>query len=153
MYKEEQDTKTRDWDSIMLESDYILATELLKTAQEGRLAELCLALEKFQTYSILTCERELEDDLSQLMKLIILWKMSENYRTEIQMEDINNYISDIYLSIKMDGCLSEATIKKRWNAAFREAKYLASRVIIEAYDYPALTWDEVFNDIYRPENG
>ncbi len=154
MYKEEQDTKTRDWDMFFfLNSDHSIASELLKLFEEGRSEELRNGLLMLQKEGKYRDKQELEDELIELMQLIILWKISSNFRTDTLRSDINFWRHMLEQALEREYVLTKDILEELWESAFDSAKYKASRFILEAYDSQILTWDEVFNTHYPPEDG
>ena len=72
----EFETKKRNWEEIILESDTKVAYELLQAYEEGNLIELGNALKINYENSIKSAELELLTHLSDLMQNIILTKFS-----------------------------------------------------------------------------
>ncbi len=136
------------WDSLSLESDYIIACELLQLYEAGNLKELGAFLQKNKAMQQRRAEVELERYLKDLMEIIILWKFNNNFHTDENMAKINMLRMNINNMIECEGCLSEQNIKQFWREAFDYAKSWTSARLMETEILQDLSWDEVFNQDY-----
>jgi len=142
------ENKTRDWEELFLESNYIIADEMLNLFNAGKFDDLAIVLQKNKETQQRIAEVELNRFLKDLMETIMLWKFSPLYRTDEQMAKINKLRMDIKDSLECEGCLSEENIKHYWKKAFDYAKDWAVARVKETEALQDLTWDEVFNVDY-----
>jgi len=136
------------WDELFLESNYIIADEMLKLFNAGKFDDLCIVLQKNKETQQRIAEVDLLFFMKEIMECIILWKLSSIYRTDEQMARINKLRMDIKDSLDCEGCLSERNIKQYWKEAFDYAKDWAVARVKEAETIENLTWDEVFTQDY-----
>ena len=136
------------WDELFLESNYIIADEMLKLFNAGKFDDLRIVLQKNKETQQQIAETELKRFLKDLMENILLWKFSLIYRTDEQMARISKLRMDIKDSLDCEGCLSERNIKEYWKEAFDYAKNWAVARVKEAETIEDLTWYEVFTQDY-----
>ena len=147
----ELETKKRNWEEIILESDTKVAYELLQAYEEGNLIELGNALKINYENSIKSAELDLLTHLSDLMQNIILTKFSSEYHTQEHWEKICRLRAEIEEDLEWNDCLNKESIENEWNNAFNGAKYLAS-TFVDAKKLTNLSWKEVFEEIYSTNN-
>ncbi len=141
------------WDSLSLESDYIIACELLQLYEAGNLKELGAFLQKNKAMQQRRAEVELEFTLKNLMETILLWLYDSIFQTDEAMNKIKTYRKEIELSLECEGCLSEQNIYDKWEIAFEKANDWAVALSKTQNIITRLTWVEVFNNQYIYKNG
>ena len=133
-----------DWDFVMTDSDFKIATELLKVYETKDYEELGIALRSYLKNSKSSVELELLRGLKNIMEAILLWNASNEFKTQERREFITEQIDDIELIIELDGYASNELLLKRWDEAFDWAKKSAADFTQENLK-ESLSWDEVFN--------
>ena len=151
---EQQQTAKRNWETLILESDTTVASELLRTYEEGNIQELGEALRIHYENSVRGAEYELLVHLKELMENIILAKLSDKFRTQERWEKIVRLRREISDDLEYNDCITDDTIKENWNNALDWAKDLAEVYIPDAIDLNELGWNDILKENYYPiENG
>ena len=148
---EQTKTKKRNWEELINESDTKVAHELWLTYQEGNIEELGKALKLNYENSISGAELDLLTHLSKLMENIILLKLADEYKTQEQWETICDFRDEIEEDLEWNDCLTENSIRRKWERALDGAKYLAS-TFVDVEQLDELTWTDVFETSYHPSN-
>ncbi len=102
--------------------------------------------------SITSAELDLHRYLRYLMEKIMQLIFSDEFKTQKQWEAICNLQSEIEDHLEYNDCLNNDSIKKEWKVAFEDAKDLASIYAPKAKNLEKLTWYEVFEKSYHPDN-
>ena len=149
---EQTKTKRRNWEELIIEADTMVTHELLLACEEGDLEEVKKGLQAYHKACLGGARHELWLHLNYLMQDVILAKFSNNYRTQKHWEKICKWRGKIEEQIDYDDFLTENNIKEEWKSAFESGKELATIFVSEAKELKELTWTDVFEKSYHPDN-
>ena len=149
---EQTKTKKRNWEEIVIEADTMITHELLLACEEGDLEEVKKGLQAYHKTALGGARHELWQHLKCLMEDVILVKLSEEYQTQEHWEKICKWRGKIEDDLEYDDFLTENNIEEEWTNAFRVGKKLAAIFVPEAKKLKELTWTEVFEKSYHPDN-
>lgn len=135
----------------MINSHYLTAIEVKKSLEAGDIVEAESGMEQLIDAMARADRRAVKSQLVRLMKHIIKWKTQTAKRSSSWSRSITNARLEIYDIREETPSITHDVITDLWNRAFDQAVAEAEEEMgDEKSSASSLTWEEVFDDEYRP---
>jgi hypothetical protein len=140
-------TKTA-WDELVFQSPYLAAVTAKELVQEGQMAEAYNVLESLVESMGRSERRAVGSQLTRLMLHIIKWKCQPEKRSASWVISIRSARREIAESQEEMPSLNRDFLISIWDKCFMAAKQDARDEMGKKAEIAALSWDDVFEQIY-----
>ncbi len=139
---------TVSWDELVFQSPYLAVVKAKQLLQEGQMTESYNILESLAESMGRSEKRAVRSQLTRLMLHIIKWKCQPEKRSASWVISIRSARGEIANSQEEIPCLNRNFLESIWDKCFDFAKQDARDEMGKKPDILALSWDEVFEEIY-----
>lgn len=139
---------TVSWDELVFQSPYLAVVTAKKLLQEGNITEVYNILESLAESMSRSEKRAVRSQLIRLMLHIIKWKCQPEKRSASWVISIRSARGEIANSQEEMPSLNRDFLESIWDKCFDSAKQDARDEMGKKPDILALSWEEVFEQIY-----
>ena len=139
---------TVSWDELVFQSPYLAVVTAKKLLQEGNITEVYHILESLAESMSRSEKRAVRSQLIRLMLHIIKWKCQPEKRSASWVISIRSARGEIANSQEEMPSLNRDFLESIWDKCFDSAKQDARDEMGKKPDILALSWEEVFEQIY-----
>ena len=139
---------TLAWDELVFQSPYLAVVKAKQLLQEGKMTEVDQILENLVESMGRSEKRAVSSQLTRLMLHIIKWKCQPEKRSASWVISIRSARREIADSQEEMPSLNQEFLESIWDKCFASAKQDARDEMGKKPEIIALSWDEVFEEIY-----
>ena len=139
---------TLAWDELVFQSPYLAVVKAKQLLQEGKMTEVDQILENLVESMGRSEKRAVSSQLTRLMLHIIKWKCQPEKRSASWVISIRSARREIADSHEEMPSLNQEFLESIWDKCFASAKQDARDEMGKKPEIIALSWDEVFEEIY-----
>ena len=139
---------TLAWDELVFQSPYLAVVKAKQLLQEGKMTEVDQILENLVESMGRSEKRAVSSQLTRLMLHIIKWKCQPEKRSASWVISIRSARREIADSQEEMPSLNQEFLESIWDKCFASAKQDARDEMGKKPEIIALSWDEVFVEIY-----
>ena len=139
---------TLAWDELVFQSPYLAVVKAKQLLQEGKMTEVDQILENLVESMGRSEKRAVSSQLTRLMLHIIKWKCQPEKRSASWVISIRSARREIADSQEEMPSLNQEFLESIWDKCFASAKQDARDEMGKNPEIIALSWDEVFEEIY-----
>ncbi|MEI6371978.1 MAG: DUF29 domain-containing protein [Nostocales cyanobacterium ELA608] len=139
---------TLAWNELVFQSPYLAVVKAKQLLQEGKITEVDQILENLVESMGRSEKRAVSSQLTGLMLHIIKWKCQPEKRSASWVISIRSARREIADSQEEMPSLNQEFLESIWDKCFASAKQDARDEMGKKPEIIALSWDEVFEEIY-----
>ena len=139
---------TLAWNELVFQSPYLAVVKAKQLLQEGKITEVDQILENLVESMGRSEKRAVSSQLTGLMLHIIKWKCQPEKRSASCVISIRSARREIADSQEEMPSLNQEFLESIWDKCFASAKQDARDEMGKKPEIIALSWDEVFEEIY-----
>jgi hypothetical protein len=139
---------TLAWNELVFQSPYLAVVKAKQLLQEGKITEVDQILENLVESMGRSEKRAVSSQLTRLMLHIIKWKCQPEKRSASWVISIRSARREIADSQEEMPSLNQEFLESIWDKCFASAKQDARDEMGKKPEIIALSWDEVFEEIY-----
>ncbi|MBD2566774.1 DUF29 domain-containing protein [Anabaena lutea] len=139
---------TAAWNELVFQSPYLAVVKAKQLLQEGKMTEVDDILENLLESMGRSEKRAVISQLTRLMLHIIKWKCQTEKRSPSWVISIRSARREIADSQEEMPSLNREFLESIWDKCFTSAKQDARDEMGKKPEIIALSWDEVFEEIY-----
>ncbi|MBD1217986.1 MAG: DUF29 domain-containing protein [Aphanizomenon flos-aquae Clear-A1] len=139
---------TLAWNELVFQSPYLAVVKAKQLLQEGKMTEVDQILENLVESMGRSEKRAVSSQLTRLMLHIIKWKCQPEKRSASWVISIRSARREIADSQEEMPSLNQEFLESIWDKCFASAKQDARDEMGKKPEIIALSWDEVFEEIY-----
>ena len=139
---------TLAWNELVFQSPYLAVVKAKQLLQEGKMTEVDQILENLVESMGRSEKRAVSSQLTRLMLHIIKWKCQPEKRSPSWVISIRSARREIADSQEEMPSLNHEFLESIWDKCFASAKQDARDEMGKKPEIIALSWDEVFEEIY-----
>ena len=139
---------TLAWNELVFQSPYLAVVKAKQLLQEGKMTEVDQILENLVESMGRSEKRAVSSQLTGLMLHIIKWKCQPEKRSASWVISIRSARREIADSQEEMPSLNQEFLESIWDKCFESAKQDARDEMGKKPEIIALSWDEVFEEIY-----
>jgi Domain of unknown function DUF29 len=139
---------TAAWNELVFQSPYLAVVKAKQLLQEGKMTEVDDILENLLESMGRSEKRAVISQLTRLMLHIIKWKCQPEKRSPSWVISIRSARREIADSQEEMPSLNREFLESIWDKCFASAKQDARDEMGKKPEIIALSWDEVFEEIY-----
>ena len=139
---------TLAWNELVFQSPYLAVVKAKQLLQEGKITEVDQILENLVESMGRSEKRAVSSQLTGLMLHIIKWKCQPEKRSASWVISIRSARREIADSQEEMPSLNQEFLESIWDKCFESAKQDARDEMGKKPEIIALSWDEVFEEIY-----
>ncbi|MFN5065604.1 MAG: DUF29 domain-containing protein [Aphanizomenon sp.] len=139
---------TLAWNELVFQSPYLAVVKAKQLLQEGKMTEVDQILENLVESMGRSEKRAVSSQLTGLMLHIIKWKCQPEKRSASWVISIRSARREIADSQEEMPSLNQEFLESIWDKCFVSAKQDARDEMGKKPEIIALSWDEVFEEIY-----
>ena len=139
---------TLAWNELVFQSPYLAVVKAKQLLQEGKMTEVDQILENLVESMGRSEKRAVSSQLTGLMLHIIKWKCQPEKRSPSWVISIRSARREITDSQEEMPSLNQEFLESIWDKCFASAKQDARDEMGKKPEIIALSWDEVFEEIY-----
>jgi len=139
---------TLAWNELVFQSPYLAVVKAKQLLQEGKMTEVDQILENLVESMGRSEKRAVSSQLTGLMLHIIKWKCQPEKRSASWVISIRSARREIADSQEEMPSLNQEFLESIWDKCFASAKQDARDEMGKKPEIIALSWDEVFEEIY-----
>ncbi|NTW20145.1 MAG: DUF29 domain-containing protein [Aphanizomenon flos-aquae DEX188] len=139
---------TLAWNELVFQSPYLAVVKAKQLLQEGKITEVDQILENLVESMGRSEKRAVSSQLTALMLHIIKWKCQPEKRSASWVISIRSARREIADSQEEMPSLNQEFLESIWDKCFASAKQDARDEMGKKPEIIALSWDEVFEEIY-----
>ena len=139
---------TLAWNELVFQSPYLAVVKAKQLLQEGKITEVDQILENLVESMGRSEKRAVSSQLTRLMLHIIKWKCQPEKRSPSWVISIRSARREIADSQEEMPSLNQEFLESIWDKCFASAKQDARDELGKKPEIIALSWDEVFEEIY-----
>ena len=139
---------TLAWNELVFQSPYLAVVKAKQLLQEGKITEVDQILENLVESMGRSEKRAVSSQLTRLMLHIIKWKCQPEKRSPSWVISIRSARREIADSQEEMPSLNQEFLESIWDKCFASAKQDARDEMGKKPEIIALSWDEVFEEIY-----
>jgi hypothetical protein len=139
---------TLAWNELVFQSPYLAVVKAKQLLQEGKITEVDQILENLVESMGRSEKRAVSSQLTGLMLHIIKWKCQPEKRSASWVISIRSARREIADSQEEMPSLNQEFVESIWDKCFASAKQDARDEMGKKPEIIALSWDEVFEEIY-----
>ncbi|MFN5594916.1 MAG: DUF29 domain-containing protein [Aphanizomenon sp.] len=139
---------TLAWNELVFQSPYLAVVKAKQLLQEGKMTEVDQILENLVESMGRSEKRAVSSQLTRLMLHIIKWKCQPEKRSASWVISIRSARREITDSQEEMPSLNQEFLESIWDKCFASAKQDARDEMGKKPEIIALSWDEVFEEIY-----
>jgi hypothetical protein len=139
---------TLAWNELVFQSPYLAVVKAKQLLQEGKITEVDQILENLVESMGRSEKRAVSSQLTGLMLHIIKWKCQPEKRSPSWVISIRSARREITDSQEEMPSLNQEFLESIWDKCFASAKQDARDEMGKKPEIIALSWDEVFEEIY-----
>jgi hypothetical protein len=139
---------TLAWNELVFQSPYLAVVKAKQLLQEGKITEVDQILENLVESMGRSEKRAVSSQLTGLMLHIIKWKCQPEKRSASWVISIRSARREIADSQEEMPNLNQEFLESIWDKCFVSAKQDARDEMGKKPEIIALSWDEVFEEIY-----
>ncbi|HCQ21846.1 MAG: DUF29 domain-containing protein [Aphanizomenon sp.] len=139
---------TLAWNELVFQSPYLAVVKAKQLLQEGKMTEVDQILENLVESMGRSEKRAVSSQLTRLMLHIIKWKCQPEKRSPSWVISIRSARREIADSQEEMPSLNQEFLESIWDKCFASAKQDARDEMGKKPEIIALSWDEVFEEIY-----
>ena len=139
---------TLAWNELVFQSPYLAVVKAKQLLQEGKITEVDQILENLVESMGRSEKRAVSSQLTGLMLHIIKWKCQPEKRSPSWVISIRSARREIADSQEEMPSLNQEFLESIWDKCFASAKQDARDEMGKKPEIIALSWDEVFEEIY-----
>lgn len=139
---------TLAWNELVFQSPYLAVVKAKQLLQEGKMTEVDQILENLVESMGRSEKRAVSSQLTGLMLHIIKWKCQPEKRSPSWVISIRSARREIADSQEEMPSLNQEFLESIWDKCFASAKQDARDEMGKKPEIIALSWDEVFEEIY-----
>jgi len=139
---------TLAWNELVFQSPYLAVVKAKQLLQEGKMTEVDQILENLVESMGRSEKRAVSSQLTRLMLHIIKWKCQPEKRSPSWVIPIRSARREIADSQEEMPSLNQEFLESIWDKCFASAKQDARDEMGKKPEIIALSWDEVFEEIY-----
>ena len=139
---------TLAWNELVFQSPYLAVVKAKQLLQEGKMTEVDQILENLVESMGRSEKRAVSSQLTRLMLHIIKWKCQPEKRSPSWVISIRSARREIADSQEEMPSLNQEFLESIWDKCFASAKRDARDEMGKKPEIIALSWDEVFEEIY-----
>ncbi|MBD2389807.1 DUF29 domain-containing protein [Aphanizomenon flos-aquae NRERC-008] len=139
---------TLAWNELVFQSPYLAVVKAKQLLQEGKMTEVDQILENLVESMGRSEKRAVSSQLTRLMLHIIKWKCQPEKRSPSWVISIRSARREITDSQEEMPSLNQEFLESIWDKCFASAKQDARDEMGKKPEIIALSWDEVFEEIY-----
>jgi hypothetical protein len=139
---------TLAWNELVFQSPYLAVVKAKQLLQEGKITEVDQILENLVESMGRSEKRAVSSQLTRLMLHIIKWKCQPEKRSPSWVISIRSARREITDSQEEMPSLNQEFLESIWDKCFASAKQDARDEMGKKPEIIALSWDEVFEEIY-----
>ena len=139
---------TLAWNELVFQSPYLAVVKAKQLLQEGKMTEVDQILENLVESMGRSEKRAVSSQLTGLMLHIIKWKCQPEKRSASWVISIRSARREITDSQEEMPSLNQEFLESIWDKCFASAKQDARDELGKKPEIIALSWDEVFEEIY-----
>ncbi|MBD2693424.1 DUF29 domain-containing protein [Anabaena catenula] len=139
---------TAAWNKLVFQSPYLAVVKAKQLLQEGKMTEVDDILENLLESMGRSEKRAVISQLTRLMLHIIKWKCQTEKRSPSWVISIRSARREIADSQEEMPSLNREFLESIWDKCFTSAKQDARDEMGKKPEIIALSWDEVFEEIY-----
>ena len=139
---------TLAWNELVFQSPYLAVVKAKLLLQEGKMTEVDQILENLVESMGRSEKRAVSSQLTRLMLHIIKWKCQPEKRSPSWVISIRSARREIADSQEEMPSLNQEFLESIWDKCFASAKQDARDEMGKKPEIIALSWDEVFEEIY-----